>query len=45
MQIECTDIEPQRLSEFSFMLAGYCSSMDYDKWVNPDTEQKEDIKM
>lgn len=45
MQIECSDIEPQRLSEFSHMLAGNCSSRDFDKWVNPDTGQEQDIKM
>ena len=45
MQIKCKDVEPQRLADFSLMLAGNCSSIDYDKWVNSDTEQKEDIKM
>ena len=33
-QIELSGCSPDRLRDFSYMLAGYCSTQDYDKWVN-----------
>lgn len=45
-QVECSGVEPQRLADFSFMLAGYCSAQDYEKWVarepeSPDMQMKQ----
>ena len=37
LQIEVSDVKPQRLSEFSFMLAGHCSEQDYAKWVTQES--------
>jgi len=34
MQIECGNVSADRLSEFSFMLAGQCLSEDYENWIN-----------
>lgn len=36
VQIEVTGCAAERLRDFSFMLAGYCSAEDYDRWVNSD---------
>lgn len=46
VQVECGDVNPQRLSDFSLMLAGYCSEQDYEKWVarepeSPDMQMKQ----
>ena len=38
VQVECGGVDPQRLSGFSFMLAGQCSSQDYEKWVAQESE-------
>lgn len=38
VQVECSGVNPQRISEFSFMLAGQCSSQDYEKWVAHEPE-------
>lgn len=45
LQIECEDVEPERLSEFSYALAGYCDSDLYDTWFNDghDGSQEEPI--
>ena len=32
IQIQCSNVDHQRLSDFSYALAGYCSGKDYDKW-------------
>ncbi len=39
IQAECVGVSPQRLQEFSLMLAGYCPSEDYDRWIRdaPDS--------
>ena len=39
IQAECTGVDPKRLANFSLMLAGYCSSEDYDRWIRdaPDS--------
>ena len=34
LQIECEDVEPERLAEFSHVLAGYCDADLYDTWIN-----------
>ncbi len=38
LQIEVSGVKPQRLSDFSYMLAGYCSVQDYEKWVTQKPE-------
>jgi len=38
LQIEVSGVKPQRLSDFSYMLAGYCSVQDYEKWVTQKLE-------
>ncbi len=44
LQIELSGIDPQRLSSFSFMLAGHCSEQDYEKWVSQGVEETIDTK-
>lgn len=44
-QVECSGVDPQRLSQFSFMLAGHCSSQDYEKWVTQELPEAPDMKM
>jgi len=44
VQIELMGAEPERIGAFSQMLAGYCSSDDYDRWVN-DEDNKQEISM
>ena len=39
-QIGLSGCDAQRISAFSFMLAGHCSAEDYDRWVNDDTQTK-----
>jgi len=36
IQADISGCEPERLRDFSYMLAGQCSSKDYDRWVNTD---------
>lgn len=38
VQVECCSVDPQRLADFSFMLAGQCSVQNYDKWVASEVE-------
>lgn len=39
MQIECEDVEPERLAEFSHVLAGYCDADLYDTWINDGNDE------
>ena len=41
VQIEVSGCDAQRVAEFSFMLAGYVSNSQYDRWVNQSQEQGE----
>lgn len=43
IQAECAGVAPKRLVDFSLMLAGYCPSEDYDRWVKdvPDEPSME----
>ncbi|MBQ7923656.1 MAG: hypothetical protein IJ325_13955 [Clostridia bacterium] len=41
-QIAVSGCDPQRLADFSFMLAGHCNAEDYDTWVNKH-DQEQDI--
>ena len=40
--IAVSGCDPQRLADFSFMLAGHCDAEDYDTWVNKH-DQEQDI--
>lgn len=44
LQIELSGVDPQRLSDFSYMLAGHCFWQDYENWVTQDPEVP-DIQM
>lgn len=45
LQMELGGVKASRLDEFSAMLAGYCSTQDYEKWVMPeDPEQSQTQK-
>lgn len=39
LQVAVSGCDPQRLCDFSYMLAGYVPESDYNKWVNIDREQ------
>lgn len=45
VQLECSGVDAQRLSEFSYMLAGQCSGENYDKWINSDENQEQNMSM
>ena len=45
VQIELSGAEPERVSAFSYMLAGHCPSSDYDKWINEDEDQNQNMDM
>lgn len=34
VQIQCSGVDHQRLTEFSYALAGYCPDKDYKNWFN-----------
>ena len=36
LQVSLTGCMAQRLADFSFMLAGYCSEEDYERWVTDE---------
>jgi antirestriction protein ArdC len=38
LQMDISGVEPQRLTDFSYMLAGYAPVSDYDRWVNQSEE-------
>ena len=38
IQAECAGVDPQRLADFSLMLAGNCPNEDYEKWVRPEQD-------
>ncbi|HHV13022.1 MAG TPA: hypothetical protein GXX75_22370 [Clostridiales bacterium] len=41
VQVECSGVKAQRLSDFSLMLAGHCPAQDYEKWVAQEPEAPE----
>ena len=45
LQIQCSNVECERLEEFSKALAGYCPAEDWDKWFNNESEQEQNMKM
>ncbi len=40
LQLECEEVSPERLAEFSQMLAGNISAKLYDEWVNENTYEE-----
>lgn len=38
IQAECTGVNPQRLTDFSLMLAGDCPNEDYETWVRQEPD-------
>lgn len=45
LQIQCSNVECERLEEFSKALAGYCPAEDWDNWFNNESEQEQNMKM
>ena len=41
IQVEVSGCDAERIKYFSFMLAGYVSEKDYDRWVNKPSEQNQ----
>ena len=37
LQVDVSGCEPERLTDFSYALAGYCSEEDYDRWFRDET--------
>lgn len=42
LQIECENVAPERLAEFSYALAGYCNADLYNAWFNDGTDESQD---
>lgn len=40
LQIELSGVDAQRLTDFSYMLAGQCSQKDYDQWVDQSDQDQ-----
>lgn len=38
IQVECVGIDPQRLTDFSLMMAGACPNEEYEAWVRQEPE-------
>lgn len=38
IQAECAGVDPQRLTDFSLMLAGACPNEDYETWVRQEPD-------
>jgi len=45
MQITCSSVKANRLSEFSYSLAGYCSSEDWDKWFKDENTNEQNMNI
>lgn len=45
LQMELTGVRASRINEFSAMLGGYCSVENYEKWVNDDDNQQDELAM
>ena len=45
MQIQCGNVEYERLEEFSKALAGYCPAEEWNKWFDKDTENEQNLNM
>ena len=45
LQIECGNIDAQRLTDFSYMLSGNCSAKEFDKRVNLGSEPEQNMNL
>lgn len=45
VQIQCSGVDHQRLSEFSYALAGYCADKDYRNWFIDNDDQEQNMSM
>ena len=45
VQIQCGNVEYERLEEFSKALAGYCPEEEWNKWFNENTENEQNLNM
>ena len=45
VQIQCCDVEYERLEEFSKALAGYCPAEEWNKWFDKDAENEQNLNM
>lgn len=45
VQIECGNVDAQRLTDFSYMLSGNWPAEEFDRWVNPDGEPEQNMNM
>ena len=39
IQAECAGVDPQRLADFSLMLAGACPNEDYETWIRQESDE------
>ena len=37
LQVDVSGCDAERLSDFSYALAGYCSEEDYDRWFRDES--------
>ncbi|HPE94768.1 MAG TPA: DUF6329 domain-containing protein [Bacillota bacterium] len=44
LQLHVSGSTPQRLKDFSYMLASHCPISDYERWVNPSVDENFDMK-
>ena len=44
VQIALSGCDAERVKDFSYMLAGYCSDEDYRKWVSDEEQTENDIE-
>ena len=45
LQVDVSGCDPERLTDFSYALAGYCSEEDYDRWFRDEPDETNDSKM
>ncbi len=45
IQIECSGVDDQRLSDFSYALSGNWSAEEYDRWFKTEDEQEQNMSM
>ena len=45
VQIQCSGVDHQRLSEFSYALGGYCADKDYRNWFIDNDDQEQNMSM
>lgn len=45
VQIECSEVDADRLSQFSYMLSGNWSEEEYDRWMKPPNEPGQSMEL